>query len=197
MCLDIITKKYDPPDPTERIGWKVFAANQLNGTLQSVFFNTTTALPVNTWLTAMTPSVFTGESLNHRCKDNSFSHYEAGWHVFPALKDAWDYADGRFEHVHQAKFKYVRKVKYRNTIAEGREAHGESHVAQDMLIIDVEETKYNPTVAQILQAINGIDRKDYPKLVEAVRLAWDDPDRDSVECLRDAIAADDAEWRKS
>lgn len=140
MCVDGITTKLNPPDPTEREGWKLFAVRD-DQTLGPVFQYISDSISTNQWLTAQAIPVV-GWYLSQKIE------YVSGWHVFTDEASAMQYQSAVCRNRTT-----IRKVKYRNTTLHGIQKIAVTdgpigtpgylkyltlpvHVAQEMLVIE-------------------------------------------------------------
>lgn len=85
MCLNLIQKQFNPPDPKVRRGWKYIIVAPFTGKFRSIYRNGVTYS--TEWMTAETWATIKAQN------DNSYSYsdrpkYQAGFHVFATREDA-------------------------------------------------------------------------------------------------------------
>lgn len=79
MCLYSVRKTFDPPDPKERVAWKILEVNQKDKTLSTPFKDF--KIRPNAWMySTYNYSLFT--------ELNECIPYKAGFHVYVTREDA-------------------------------------------------------------------------------------------------------------
>jgi hypothetical protein len=131
MCLDTVSRLYDPPKEDLRTGYKVFKnfrsiimsefAHQQYGNSHSHI-----KYQPGIWYES-----YTGPNeLESLCSEDFSSWYPAGFHIFPKLKDARAWCDAIYLEVYQVQ--YDRIVAVGNQTLDGDKL---VHVALEMKII--------------------------------------------------------------
>jgi len=139
MCLNTITKRYDPPDPTEKEGYKVGMI--VDGMFVTEYDNR--YYEFNKWYEA-SPSKSTRLSgvVQDGILNGGDTKYPVGFHILPTIEDAQNYKnwigtpcsikDSIDRYYHPTK---AVKVKYKNAVAEGIKSQ-KVVVAQQIMFLE-------------------------------------------------------------